>query len=163
MNYAKGFNNSNMYPYNPYGYENRPRPVMGMTCIHGMPYMNNPYMQSMPGMPPMTPGMPGMPTPGMPEMPTPGMPGMPYTSPNIPGMPPMDLPGMPFIPDSQMPDMPELPFDFLPDGDMPALPAMPEMPMNGMPMNCQQLMELARAMGCLDNMNEAKPQATDET
>jgi hypothetical protein len=132
MNYSKGFNN-NTYPYNPYSYNNRQMPVMGMTCMNGMPYMTN--------------------TPGMPNM-------------NMPEMPIMDMP-MPFIPDSQMPEMPD---DFMPDGDMPALPAMPDLQQNNlnnmmmprMPINCQELIEFVRAMGCMDEMNSTEPTAETE-
>ena len=128
MNYSKGYNNNDMYSYDPYGYKNNQIPVMGVTCMNGMPHMTNmPIMPNLPGMPPMNPYMPFM---------------------NIPGMP-MEMPNM------------EMPMDFMPDGDMPALPANPQemfdMMGPGMNINCQQILELARAMGCLENMNGTEP------
>ncbi len=152
MNYPQDFNNNSNYmmPYNPYGYFNVP--VMGVSCLDSMAYMNSmPYMTSnrMPGMPNMPGSMPSM--PNMPTMPNmPNMPNMPGSMPGMPNMPEMPSNNMPFIPDTEMPGIPNFP-----DGDMPAMPEdMMQSP--GMPINCQQLMEFVKRMNCMEYMKQTE-------
>ncbi|MEL7647077.1 MAG: hypothetical protein AAGU76_03245 [Sedimentibacter sp.] len=167
MSYSNYRNDTPHYNSMPYGYEHMGY-AQGLSgdCLPGMPpYGSSMYMQNyMPSTPFMASGMQPASIPTIPNMPS------------MPGMPNM-MPGTPFIPDSQMDDLPDGDMPALPRSTMPmpemrgpgGLPAMPGMPPDGnrypgiltpgtgtipMEMTCEQLMELARNMNCMEYMQK---------
>nr|WP_300090422.1 hypothetical protein [Sedimentibacter sp.] len=175
MSYSNYRNNMPHYNSMPFSYEPMDYAQgINMGNAPGMPpYGNSMYMQN------YFPSMPFMTRSNSPTMPTmPNMPGMP-SMPSMPSMPTVPSPGMaPFIPESEMEnlpdgDMPALPRDpgmRMPEFSQPGrLPAMPQMPGDGnmypgttmpgtsmmpMEMTCEQLLELAKNMNCMEMMHE---------
>lgn len=172
MSYSNYRNNTPHYNSMPY--TNEPMNYaqgMNMGSVPGMPpYGNSMYMQNyFPSMPFMT-GSNSPTMPSMPSMPTAPQPGM---APFIPAsemenLPDGDMPALPRSPEMRMPE-------FNQPGNLPAMPQMPgdmnmypgmTMPgtnMMPMEMTCEQLLELAKNMNCMEMMHEHMHMETDHT